>query len=386
MYQGIDAVAVDMQPVVNYFEWRMLYFISFLLLVGFFVLNMFVGVVVENFHRCKEALEKEMKEKEREKKMRKRLQKQMSRQQLLMKKAHKLPYWYHYGPTRLYIHSIVTSKYFDLAISAVIGVNVITMAMEFHMMPAELSYTLKVFNYFFTVIFTLEAMVKIYALGIRHYLIDRWNQLDVLIVILSISGIILEEMESKVLPINPTIMRVMRMLRIARILKLLKMAKGIRSLLDTVMQALPQVGNLGLLFFLLFFIFAALGVELFGRLVNLLVYILFQFVLVNVVVAVLMKHLEESSKKMADGSSETGGSAATDSDAFMRSDTDDEKGPKAKQVCSPIELRDSEKASSMDCLAATNAFAEVTPIISEKEICAVLSPNEQSKEAVQSSS
>lgn len=50
------------------------------------------------------------------------------------------------------------------------------------------------------------------------------------------------------------------------VLKLLKMAKGIRALLDTVMQALPQVGNLGLLFFLLFFIFAALGVELFGRL------------------------------------------------------------------------------------------------------------------------
>lgn len=28
------------------------------------------------------------------------------------------------------------------------------------------------------------------------------------------------------------------------VLKLLKMAKGIRSLLDTVIQALPQVGNL----------------------------------------------------------------------------------------------------------------------------------------------
>lgn len=52
------------------------------------------------------------------------------------------------------------------------------------------------------------------------------------------------------------------------VLKLLKMAKGIRALLDTVIQALPQVGNLGLLFFLLFFIFAALGVELFGRLGN----------------------------------------------------------------------------------------------------------------------
>uniref|UniRef100_A0A5S6PYG9 Voltage-dependent T-type calcium channel subunit alpha n=1 Tax=Trichuris muris TaxID=70415 RepID=A0A5S6PYG9_TRIMR len=446
MYQGIDAVAVDMQPVINYFEWRMLYFISFLLLVGFFVLNMFVGVVVENFHRCKEALEKEMKEKEREKKMRKRLQKQMSRQQLLMKKAQKLPYWYHYGPTRLYIHSVVTSKYFDLAISAVIGVNVITMAMEFHMMPAELSYALKVFNYFFTVIFTLEAMIKVFALGVRHYLIDRWNQLDVLIVILSLSGIILEEMESKVLPINPTIMRVMRMLRIARILKLLKMAKGIRSLLDTVMQALPQVGNLGLLFFLLFFIFAALGVELFGRLecsdehpcdglgehahfknfgiafltlfriatgdnwngimkdtlrddcdnsdhcatnccvspiiapIYFVVFVLMaQFVLVNVVVAVLMKHLEESSKKMADGSSETGGSAATDSDAFLRSDTDDEKGSKvflsqaasfavqgvaeAQQSCSPIELRGREKLG--DSTEGLIASSKVSPVTSE---------------------
>ena len=57
-----------------------------------------------------------------------------------------------------------------------------------------------------------------------------------------------------------------RILSSIAVLKLLKMAKGIRALLDTVMQALPQVGNLGLLFFLLFFIFAALGVEMFGRL------------------------------------------------------------------------------------------------------------------------
>jgi len=48
------------------------------------------------------------------------------------------------------------------------------------------------------------------------------------------------------------------------------MAKSVRALLDTVVQALPEVGNLGLLFFLLFFIFAALGVELFGRVGELL--------------------------------------------------------------------------------------------------------------------
>ena len=45
------------------------------------------------------------------------------------------PYYINYTPTRATVHRVVTSKYFDLAISAVIGLNVITMAMEFYMMP-----------------------------------------------------------------------------------------------------------------------------------------------------------------------------------------------------------------------------------------------------------
>ncbi|KAG8180483.1 hypothetical protein JTE90_026642 [Oedothorax gibbosus] len=359
MYTGLDAVGVDQQPITNYNEWRLLYFISFLLLVAFFVLNMFVGVVVENFHRCREEQEKEekaMRAAQRAKKMEKK-----------RRKMREPPYYINYSKPRLLTHNIITSKYFDLAIAAVIGLNVVTMATEFYMMPMELVYALKVFNYFFTAVFILESAMKIVALGLRRYLSDRWNQLDVGIVILSVIGIVLEEMESEVIPINPTIIRVMRVLRIARVLKLLKMAKGIRALLDTVMQALPQVGNLGLLFFLLFFIFAALGVELFGRLectddypcqglgehahfrnfgmafltlfrvatgdnwngimkdtlrdncdpssdcvrnccvspviapLYFVVFVLMaQFVLVNVVVAVLMKHLEESHKHMDD--------------------------------------------------------------------------------------
>uniref|UniRef100_A0A8D9B9F1 Voltage-dependent T-type calcium channel subunit alpha-1G n=1 Tax=Cacopsylla melanoneura TaxID=428564 RepID=A0A8D9B9F1_9HEMI len=359
MYTGLDAVGVDQQPIENYSEWRLLYFIAFILLVGFFVLNMFVGVVVENFHRCREEQEKE----ERVRRLAKRA-KQMEKKRRQM---HEPPYYSNYGKWRLLIHSVVTSKYFDLAIAAVIGLNVITMAMEFYMMPMALTYALKIFNYFFTAVFILECIMKLIALGFHIYLKDRWNGLDIGIVILSIVGIALEEVESKIIPINPTIIRVMRVLRIARVLKLLKMAKGIRALLDTVMQALPQVGNLGLLFFLLFFIFAALGVELFGRLecsdelpcqglgehahfsnfgmafltlfrvatgdnwngimkdtlrdncderadcvrnccvsagiapIFFVIFVLMaQFVLVNVVVAVLMKHLEESHKQMED--------------------------------------------------------------------------------------
>ena len=56
------------------------------------------------------------------------------------------PYYIHYSPTRMTIHKMVTSKYFDLAISAVIGLNVITMAMEFYMMPRVI---LKIFNRLF---------------------------------------------------------------------------------------------------------------------------------------------------------------------------------------------------------------------------------------------
>ena len=45
----------------------------------------------------------------------------------------------------------------------------------------------------------------------------RWNQLDVLIVLLSMVGIVMEQMKNEqILPINPTLIRVMRVLRITR--------------------------------------------------------------------------------------------------------------------------------------------------------------------------
>jgi hypothetical protein len=89
-------------------------------------------------------------------------------------------------------------------------------------------------NYVFTSVFILESISKIIALGPLRYFKDkyeirkkknlikdlrnfRWNQLDTMIVILSIAGIVMEKMKSgQVLPINPTLIRVMRVLRIAR--------------------------------------------------------------------------------------------------------------------------------------------------------------------------
>ncbi|XP_053550714.1 voltage-dependent T-type calcium channel subunit alpha-1H [Bombina bombina] len=354
MYDGLDAVATDIQPVRNHNPWMLLFFISFLLIVSFFVLNMFVGVVVENFHKCRQHQEAEEARRREEKRLR-RLEKKR-------RKAQRRPYYADYSPTRRYIHTMCTSHYLDLFITFIIGINVITMSMEHYNQPQSLEEALKYCNYLFTIVFVFEAVLKLVAFGFRRFFKDRWNQLDLAIVLLSIMGITLEEIEINAsLPINPTIIRIMRVLRIARVLKLLKMATGMRALLDTVVQALPQVGNLGLLFMLLFFIYAALGVELFGKLVcnddnpceglsrhatfenfgmafltlfrvstgdnwngimkdtlrecssedkNCLTYLplispiyfvtfvlIAQFVLVNVVVAVLMKHLEESNKE-----------------------------------------------------------------------------------------
>ncbi|XP_004859775.1 voltage-dependent T-type calcium channel subunit alpha-1G isoform X29 [Heterocephalus glaber] len=369
MYDGLDAVGVDQQPIMNHNPWMLLYFISFLLIVAFFVLNMFVGVVVENFHKCRQHQEEEEARRREEKRL-KRLEKK--RRNLMLddviasgssasaaSEAQCKPYYSDYSRFRLLVHHMCTSHYLDLFITGVIGLNVVTMAMEHYQQPQILDEALKICNYIFTVIFVLESVFKLVAFGFRRFFQDRWNQLDLAIVLLSIMGITLEEIEVNAsLPINPTIIRIMRVLRIARVLKLLKMAVGMRALLDTVMQALPQVGNLGLLFMLLFFIFAALGVELFGDLecdethpceglgrhatfrnfgmafltlfrvstgdnwngimkdtlrdcdqestcyntvISPIYFVSFvltaQFVLVNVVIAVLMKHLEESNKE-----------------------------------------------------------------------------------------
>uniref|UniRef100_A0A3Q4GI03 Calcium voltage-gated channel subunit alpha1 Ia n=1 Tax=Neolamprologus brichardi TaxID=32507 RepID=A0A3Q4GI03_NEOBR len=260
MYHGLDAVGVDQQqPITNNNPWMLLYFISFLLIVSFFVLNMFVGVVVENFHKCRQHQEVE-EAKRREEKRQRRMEKKR-------REAQKLPYYASYGNMRLMIHTLCTNHYLDLIITFIICINVITMSLEHYNQPHSLDLALKYCNYFFTSMFVLEAVLKLIAFGVRRFFKD-WNQLDLAIVLLSLMGITLEEIEiSAALPINPTIIRIMRVLRIAR-LKLLKMATGMRALLDTVVQALPQVGNLGLLFMLLFFIYAALGVELFGELCN----------------------------------------------------------------------------------------------------------------------
>ncbi|XP_064856754.1 voltage-dependent T-type calcium channel subunit alpha-1I-like [Oncorhynchus nerka] len=165
MYHGLDAVGIDQQPSINNNPWMLLYFISFLLIVSFFVLNMFVGVVVENFHKCRQNQEVE-EAKRREEKRQRRMEKKR-------RKAQKLPYYTNYSHGRLMIHTLCTSHYLDLFITFIICINVITMSLEHYSQPQSLETSLKYCNYFFTTTFVVESVLKLIGFGFRRFFKDR---------------------------------------------------------------------------------------------------------------------------------------------------------------------------------------------------------------------
>lgn len=58
MNRGVDAVAIDYEPQRNFNIYWAFFFIFFIILGNFLILNLFVGVVVSTFNREKEILGK----------------------------------------------------------------------------------------------------------------------------------------------------------------------------------------------------------------------------------------------------------------------------------------------------------------------------------------
>uniref|UniRef100_A0AAQ5YGL0 Ion transport domain-containing protein n=1 Tax=Amphiprion ocellaris TaxID=80972 RepID=A0AAQ5YGL0_AMPOC len=249
MYNGLDAVGVDQQPVKNYNKWVLLYFISFMIM-SFFLLDMFIGVMVETFHQCQQKQRQGDEELEGEE-----LQEQHT-------EPEEIPYYTHYSPIRRDIHTLCTSKALDLFITFAIIASVLVMAAEHHNQPEYVQRLTEYSQYVFTLILIIEVLLKLVAFGVIRFLKNRWNLMDVIIVLTSIVSIVFGAMKmSQAFPINPNILRVFRVLRLTQVLK----ANTIRVLLKTVIKTVLQVGNISLLFMFFFFIFAALGVELFGK-------------------------------------------------------------------------------------------------------------------------
>jgi len=264
MYSGVDAVDKDKEPIKNNNPVMVIFFAAFILIGGFFILNMFVGVILENFQAHMKA-EKEAKAAAKAKAIADGTWEEPKPNPEDLPEE---PYWLDYAPWRQKLVTHIRSPGFDAFIAIVILANVASMAMEHYDMSDTFKLFLDILNYIFTAIFLYEAGIKLVAMGCGIYFCGRdasWNRFDFFICIISIFGIVGDHI-GNVLPLNPTLLRVLRILRVARILKLLKGAEDLRRLLETVRRSLAQAGNLGMLLFLLYFIFAALGIELFGRL------------------------------------------------------------------------------------------------------------------------
>ncbi|XP_028442756.1 voltage-dependent T-type calcium channel subunit alpha-1H-like isoform X2 [Perca flavescens] len=252
MYDGLDAVGVDEQPITNYNEWILVFFITFMVM-SFFLLDMFIGVMVETFHQCQQD----------QKKVDNALPQEAVVSQGQCIEPEQIPYYTYYSPIRRSIHTFCTSKFLDLFMAAIIFLSVLMMSFQHYDQPLYVGKITDYSYYVFTVILIIEVLLKLVAFGILRFIQSRWNLLDVAVVLISIISIVLHEMDmAHSIPINPSILRVCRVLRLAQVLK----AKKIRVLLKTIMKTLSQVGNICLLFAFFFFIYAALGVELFGRL------------------------------------------------------------------------------------------------------------------------
>ncbi|XP_049787947.1 sodium channel protein 60E-like [Schistocerca cancellata] len=259
MADAVDARGVDLQPQREANLYAYLYFVIFIVCGSFFTLNLFIGVIIDNFNMLKKKYEGGVLEMF--------LTESQKHYYTAMKKlGRKKPQKVIKRPMNQFLamfYDLSNSRRFEIAIFVLIFLNMLTMGIEHYNQPHAIFFVLEVSNAFFTTVFGLEAIVKI--IGLRyHYFTVPWNLFDFLLVVASILGILMEDIMID-FPVSPTLLRVVRVFRIGRILRLIKAAKGIRKLLFALVVSLPALFNIGALLALITFIYAIIGMSVFGH-------------------------------------------------------------------------------------------------------------------------
>ncbi|ETE69866.1 Sodium channel protein type 2 subunit alpha, partial [Ophiophagus hannah] len=244
MYAAVDSRNVEQQPHYEDNLYMYLYFVIFIIFGSFFTLNLFIGVIIDNFNQQKKKISI------------------LSRDSA----SGPQPFWLH-GPVMVnkfqgMVFDFVTKQAFDISIMILICLNMVTMMVETDDQTDAMETILYRINFIFIVLFTGECVLKLISLRYYYFTIG-WNIFDFVVVILSIVGMFLAEIIEKYF-VSPTLFRVIRLARIGRILRLIKGAKGIRTLLFALMMSLPALFNIGLLLFLVMFIYAIFGMSNFA--------------------------------------------------------------------------------------------------------------------------
>ncbi|XP_076324992.1 sodium channel protein para-like isoform X1 [Tachypleus tridentatus] len=256
MDSAIDSKEPGDQPEDEVNIYMYLYFVFFIIFGSFFTLNLFIGVIIDNFNEQKKKAggSLEMFMTEDQKKYYNAMKKMGSKKPVKAIPRPRLK-------LQAFVFDLTTNTKFDMAIMLFIMLNMIVMGMEHYQQTETFGLVLERLNILFIAVFTAECVLKIFALRL-HYFKEPWNVFDFVVVTLSILGVALKDLIAEYF-VSPTLLRVVRVVKVGRVLRLVKGARGIRTLLFALAMSLPALFNICLLLFLVMFIFAIFGMSFF---------------------------------------------------------------------------------------------------------------------------
>ncbi|XP_069572647.1 voltage-dependent L-type calcium channel subunit alpha-1D-like [Brachyistius frenatus] len=253
LYKAIDANSENSGPIYNYRVEISIFFIVYIIIIAFFMMNIFVGFVIITF---REQGEQEYKNCELDKNQRQCVEYAL--------KAQPLKLYIPKNPVQYKFWSIINSTGFEYIMFVLILLNTVTLAVQHYEQSKTFSHIMDILNMVFTGLFTAEMLLKLLALRLRHYFIDAWNSFDALIVVGSVVDIVVTEFSSGEDSSRVSI-TFFRLFRVMRLVKLLSKGEGIRTLLWTFIKSLQALPYVALLIALIFFIYAVVGMQTFGK-------------------------------------------------------------------------------------------------------------------------
>uniref|UniRef100_A0A336M534 Voltage-dependent L-type calcium channel subunit alpha n=1 Tax=Culicoides sonorensis TaxID=179676 RepID=A0A336M534_CULSO len=264
LYVSIDSNAEDRGPIHNFRPIVAAYYIIYIIIIAFFMVNIFVGFVIVTFQN---EGEQEYKNCDLDKNQRNCIEFALKAKPIRRYiPKHRIQYkvWW-----------FVTSQAFEYAIFILIMINTVTLAMKYYRQPEFYTEVLDNLNMFFTAVFALEFVFKLAAFKFKNYFGDAWNVFDFIIVLGSFIDIVYSEVISKGQIITGELehkpgssiisINFFRLFRVMRLVKLLSKGEGIRTLLWTFIKSFQALPYVALLIVMLFFIYAVIGMQVFGK-------------------------------------------------------------------------------------------------------------------------
>ncbi|CAD8151145.1 unnamed protein product [Paramecium pentaurelia] len=253
MSDGIDSRGINLNPKENYAYGWAFYFVFFIIVGSFFIINLFAGVIVEAFQS----------EKDRLSQMRDLSKQELEWYEIQQKIYQSTPIEKFKISKHKFIrqlNEIISSNKFEIFILVVIILNTCVMMIQYLRSPQELTDAIQILNWIFLAVFSIEAILKLIVYR-KFYFTSGWNVFDFTVVLLTILGVILEQ--SNVLNNVGTATSILRTFRIFRVLRLIKSAKNLRIIFGTFLVTLPGLVSVGGLLGIMLFIFAVVFMNLF---------------------------------------------------------------------------------------------------------------------------